>query len=90
LATRLLGVRAGAEPGLHWDPDGLVRGVVGPQGRFGAKTAPGRRGLKVRVLDVRARSASAVAELAGWVLHLHLARGQGRWSIVNAMWEMAR
>jgi hypothetical protein len=88
--NRLLALQAGAEPRLHWDPEGLVRGVVGLQGQLGAKTAPDRRSLRVRVLDVRARSASAVAELAGWVLHVHLARGAGRWNIVNAMWEMPR
>ena len=85
---RLLGVW-GTEARLRWDPQGLVRDVVGLQGLMGAKTAPqGRPRHQVRVLDVRARSASAVAELAGWVLHLHLARGAGRWSIVNALWEM--
>jgi hypothetical protein len=95
--NRLLGVSAGPAwreaPGLDdLDDlkvlDDLVQGVVGLQGRFGPKTAPERRSLGVRVLDVRARSASAVAEMAGWVLHVHLARGSGRWSIVNAMWEM--
>jgi hypothetical protein len=98
--NRLLGVEAGVRrgdaPGLQgFDGlddlkllDDLVQGVVGLQGRLGPKTAPERRSLGVRVLDVRARSASAVAELAGWVLHVHLARGAGRWSIVNAMWEM--
>ena len=84
---RLLGAW-GAEAGLRWDPQGLVREVVGPQGQMGAKTAPERWRVRILVLDVRARSASAVAELAGWVLHLHLARSAGRWSIVNALWEM--
>ena len=30
-----------------------------------------------------------LALLGGWVLHMHLARSGARWSIVNAMWEMA-
>jgi hypothetical protein len=66
-----------------------VRSVVGLQGKLGSKIAPARRSLEVRVLDVRARSASAVAILGDWVLQVHLARAADRWSIVNAMWEMA-
>jgi len=81
--NRLMAVHGGP------DPEEVVRGVVGLQGGFGSKTAPARRSLDVRVLDVRSRSASAVAVLGDWVLHVHLALAAGRWSIVNAMWEMA-
>ena len=87
--TRLMGVLGEAEGRLELGAEGLVRTVVGLQGRFGAKTAPDRRCLDVRVLDVRSRSASAVAVLGGWILQVHLARAGGRWRIVNAMWEMA-
>jgi hypothetical protein len=87
--TRMMGVLGGAEGRLELGAEGLVRTVVGLQGRFGAKTAPDRRVLDVRVLDVRSRSASAVAVLGGWILQVHLARAEGRWRIVNAMWEMA-
>ena len=80
--NRLMAVRGGPEA------EEVVRDVVGLQGKFGSKTAPARRSLEVRVLDVRSRSASAVAVLGDWVLHVHLALAAGRWSIVNAMWEM--
>jgi hypothetical protein len=80
--NRLMGVGAPA-------PEGVVQSVLGLQGRFGSKVAPARRKLEVRVLDVRARSASAVAVLGDWVLQVHLAWTGVRWSIVNAMWEMA-
>ncbi len=88
-ANRLMGVRSGAGPAPSGDPERLVQSVVGLQGKFGSKTAPARRSLEVRVLDVRSRSASAVALLGEWVLHVHLAWAGARWSIVNAMWEMA-
>ena len=80
--SRLMGVRAGA------GSERVVQSVVGLQGKFGSLCAPDRRDLEVRVLDVRSRSASAVAILGDWVLQVHLARAGGRWSIVNAMWEM--
>jgi hypothetical protein len=86
--NRLMGVRGGAPAWPGGDPGRLVRSVVGLQGGLGAMTAPGMRKLEVRVLDVRDRSASAVALLGDWVLHVHLARAGTRWSIVNAMWEM--
>jgi hypothetical protein len=85
--VRTAGFRGENRP--DWDSARQVSGVLGPQGRLGGLTEPGRRRLRVRVLDVRRRSASAVAELGGWVLHVHLARAMGRWRIVNAMWEMA-
>ena len=86
--ARLMGVPGGAGGWLGSGAEGLVRSVVGLQGRLGGRIGSGRRDLDVRVLDVRARSASAVAVMGGWILHVHLARAAGRWRIVNAMWEM--
>jgi len=77
--NRMMGLR---------EAEDAVEHVVGLQGRFGSKVAPARRSLEVRVLDVRPRSASAVAVLGDWVLHVHLARTGAHWRIVNAMWEM--
>jgi hypothetical protein len=59
----------------------------GIQAALGVFTPPSRRTVRVRVLEVRNWSASAVAELGGWVMHLHLARTEMGWKIVNAMWE---
>jgi hypothetical protein len=60
---------------------------LGVQGGLGSQTPPDRRTVEVRILEVRKASASAVAELCGWVIHLHMARSAGPWKIVNAMWE---
>jgi len=86
--NRLMGIRSNGDEEGDADPDRVVRSVVGLQARFGAKAPQAPGTAEVRVLDVRARSASAVALLGGWVLHLHLARAGRRWSIVNAMWEL--
>ena len=90
--SRLMGVGNGTEArdGLldEVDPETMVRSVVGLQGQFGAKIPDARRRLEVRVLEVGSRSASAVADLGGFMLHVHLVRAGGRWSIVNAMWEL--
>ncbi len=88
--NRLMGLRSGVEEGRGGDPMRLVRSVMGLQATLGDKGGPPAGVPEVRVLDLRARSASAVATLGGWVLHVHLARAGRRWSIVNAMWELVR
>ncbi|BDU77508.1 nuclear transport factor 2 family protein [Mesoterricola sediminis] len=60
---------------------------LGVQAALGAGIAPERRTASIRVLDLRPASASAVAELHGWVVHLHLAKASGAWRVVNALWE---
>ena len=66
---------------------GTTARPLGVQGSLGAQTPPNRRTVEVRILEVSRSSASALAELCGWVIHLHLARSTGQWKIVNAMWE---
>jgi hypothetical protein len=60
---------------------------LGVQGGLGVHTPPDLRTLEVRILEARGGSASAVADVAGWVIHLHLAKASGQWRIVNVMWE---
>ena len=60
---------------------------MGVQGNLGAQTPPSKRNMDIRIHEVRRWSASGVAEVAGWVIHLHLAKSTGQWKIVNAMWE---
>ena len=81
---RLVAIDGRGEP-----PAELLRSNLGVQGDFGSLTAPERRRHEVRILDIRAHSASAVADLGEWVLQIHLARAGGQWHIVNAMWEMS-
>jgi hypothetical protein len=86
--NRLMGLRSGREAAAGGDPGQVVRSVAGLQATLGDKGAAPEGSPEVRVLDVRGRSASAVALLGGWVLHVHLARAGRSWSIVNAMWEL--
>ena len=81
---RLVAIDGRGEP-----PRELLRSNLGVQGQFGSLTTPERRRHEVRILDIRAHSASAVADLGEWVLQMHLARSGGQWNIVNAMWEMS-
>jgi hypothetical protein len=43
---------------------------------------------KVTILDVHGRMASVKLEAAAWVDYMHLAKFNGRWVIVNVLWEV--
>lgn len=53
----------------------------------GQKTPPTRRQADVSILDIYQGAASAKVIAADWVDYLHLARWNGRWVIVNVLWE---
>lgn len=46
------------------------------------------RRADVRILDVYEGAASARIDASGWVDYLHLAKWNGRWVIVNVLWEL--
>ena len=51
-------------------------------------TPQAERQQDVTVLDVFENAASAKVIAAGWIDYLHLSRFNGRWVIVNVLWEM--
>jgi hypothetical protein len=53
----------------------------------GKDTPAGRRQADVSILDIYQGAASAKVIAADWVDYLHLARWNGRWMIVNVLWE---
>jgi hypothetical protein len=57
----------------------------------GGKNTPLAQQIKdVRILDIYGSMASVRAEMAGWIDYMQLARWNGRWVIVNVLWEMKR
>jgi hypothetical protein len=54
----------------------------------GKGTPPELRRQDVKILDVYGNSASVRVDAAQWVDYLHLGRIDGRWVIVNVLWEM--
>lgn len=65
----------------------LIRGT---RAGFGAQIPTERRRTDVRILDVFQNAASARIDAGGWIDYLHLVRWQGRWIIVNVLWEIRR
>jgi hypothetical protein len=60
----------------------LVQGVR----RGGGKEDPQRR-TDVRILDAFNNTASVRVDAGTWIDYLHVARWNGRWVIVNVLWE---
>jgi hypothetical protein len=57
--------------------------------RGGGKDAPPAKVRKdVRILDIFGNTASVRIDAGEWVDYLHVAKWNGRWVIVNVLWEM--
>jgi hypothetical protein len=69
----------------HMTAEQLVQGTR--QGG-GKNTSPEKQIKKVVILDIFRNAASARAEMSGWIDYLQLARWNGRWVIVNVLWEL--
>lgn len=55
----------------------------------GGKNTPKEKQLKdVTILDVFGNTASVKAVMSDWIDYLHIAKVNGRWVIVNVLWEM--
>ena len=55
----------------------------------GGKTTPKEKQQKdVTVLDIFGNTASAKVVASEWIDYMHLAKWNGRWVIVNVLWEM--
>lgn len=56
--------------------------------RGGGRGTPAQRQRKdVRILDVYGNAASVRVTAADWIDYMHLARSDGRWVIINVLWE---
>jgi hypothetical protein len=53
----------------------------------GSRTPRERQVADIRILDVYHGAASLRVQMSDWVDYLHVARFNGRWVIVNALWE---
>jgi Putative lumazine-binding len=61
--------------------------VNGTRHGYGKETPKERRQKDVRVLDIFGNAASAKATMADWIDYMQLAKVDGRWVIVNVLWE---
>jgi hypothetical protein len=54
---------------------------------FGKSTPPDKQEKEVRIYDIFRGSAVARVTMTDWIDYLQLARIDGRWVIVNVLWE---
>lgn len=89
LAKRIQNVDA---QGRYWVRDMTASELVrGTRAGGGSQTPPAQRRADVRVLDVFQNAASVRVDAANWIDYLHLVRqSDGRWLIVNVLWETRR
>lgn len=86
LAKRI--VRTGPEGRSRLDQMGALALVQGVK-RGGGKDTPKEKQQKdVIILDVFENTASVKAIMSGWVDYMHMAKFNGRWVIVNVLWEL--
>jgi hypothetical protein len=61
--------------------------VNGTRHGYGKSTPKDRQQKDVTILDIFGNAASAKAVMADWIDYMQLARVNGRWVIVNVLWE---
>jgi len=86
LAKRI--IRTNAQGKNTLDQMGAMRLVQSVRAGYGKKTPPAEQIKVVAILDIYQNIASARAEMSGWIDHLHLAKWDGRWVIVNVLWDL--
>jgi hypothetical protein len=61
--------------------------VNGTRHGFGKSTPKNQQQKDVTILDIFGNAASAKAVMAEWIDYLQLAKVDGKWVIVNVLWE---
>lgn len=62
--------------------------INGTRRGYGKRTPADRQEKTVQILDVFHNAASARLTMADWIDYLQLAKVDGRWVIVNVLWEL--
>lgn len=62
--------------------------VEGTRRGGGSRVANAPRRSDVRILDLFGSTASVRVDADRWVDYLHMAKVDGRWRIINVLWEM--
>jgi len=63
----------------------LIQGV---RKGYGTKTPTEHRKADVTILDVFGNAASVRLDMHDWIDYMHLSKIDGRWVVVNVLWEL--
>jgi hypothetical protein len=86
LAKRI--VRTNAEGKSRLDQMSAMTLVQGTRSGGGKSTPADAQQKDVTILDLYENAASVKVVASGWIDYMHLARFNGRWVIVNVLWEL--
>jgi hypothetical protein len=62
--------------------------VLNTRAGGGTETPVAEQRKDVRILDIFGNTASVRIDASTWVDYLHVAKWNGRWVIVNVLWEL--
>jgi hypothetical protein len=62
--------------------------VQGTRSGFGKQTPAAEQQKDVTILDVLSGAATVKLEMRDWVDYMHVGKYNGKWVIVNVLWEM--
>ena len=85
LAKRIVKTDNGAS---QIDQMGASRLIAGVRAGFGKKTPKEKQKKDVTILDRYENAASVKIMASDWIDYLHVAKVDGRWVIVNVLWEL--
>lgn len=91
LAKRMVHPKPGEAPdngASVFNHMGAMALVQGTKAGYGKSDSPAPRQKDVTILDVFGNAASVKIIAQNWVDYLHLAKFNGRWVIVNVLWEL--
>ncbi|MBT8137081.1 MAG: nuclear transport factor 2 family protein [Gammaproteobacteria bacterium] len=67
---------------------GAMRLVQLTRSGVGTRTPKEKQAKEIIILDVHGDTASVKAIMHGWIDYLHMVRIDGRWLIVNVLWDL--
>jgi len=86
LAKRIVNTDStGASRLSHMGADRLIEGT---RRGYGKETPADQRTADARILDIFGNTASVRGTMRNWIDYMHMAKWNGRWVIVNVLWEM--
>lgn len=62
--------------------------VQGTRGGFGKQTPKEEQQKDVTILDATGGAATVKLEMRDWVDYMHIGKFNGKWVIINVLWEM--
>jgi hypothetical protein len=86
LAKRI--VRTNERGQSRVDPMSALALVQGTRSGFGKQTAKEEQQKDVTILDITGGAATVKLEMRDWVDYMHIGKVNGKWLIVNVLWEM--